>query len=175
MNDSIGPDGPAVLLEVKGSRFAADDGTGAVTLQVFADHLSTEQRVGNNMRYATLVFSQITAVRIHRVGTWRSVVIDTSTGTQETVPGLSAEEADEACRQIRLLAGVEGDDDDDEFETGTESDGDGAEPEPEPAPEPTLEDRLRDLNALRAQGGITDDEFKARKAELFGDRWRRET
>jgi hypothetical protein len=38
---------------------------------------------------------------------------------------------------------------------------------PEPPPKPSVADALRELNEQRVAGEISEDEFKARKAELF--------
>jgi hypothetical protein len=38
---------------------------------------------------------------------------------------------------------------------------------PAPQPQPSIGEALRDLNELRLAGTISEDEFKARKAELF--------
>lgn len=157
-SDSSGP----MILEIKGSHFAVDGLAGAMTLKLYADHVETDQRVGlrHEKRYVPL--AEVSGMESKPGKQWETLVIMPDSGDAIEVPGLTKEAVEGAIDAIEKAKT-------ESTSHAAEQDGAAlldelADDEPD---EPSVADRLRHLNNLRAEGAISEDEFSRRKAELF--------
>jgi hypothetical protein len=154
-----------LILEVKGSHLPGEHAAGHIHLRIYADKIVTNQRVGVHKRHATVPMSDIKGVGIERHQSGFMLFFDTVGHEEVRVPGLSATDAQEARQQVqRLMAALR-----EQIAEAARA------AEAVPAAPPSragVDEQLRELNALRASGAISDDEFNQRKAELFGRDWR---
>lgn len=151
----------AAILELKGSHFAVEGIAGALTLRLFPDRVETTQRVGLHHQNRVVPLEHVTAIGVRPgKGSWETLVITTDSGDPIEVPGLATSVIADAIAAIEAASKAATD----EHEGAALLDElAGAEEEEAPS----VGDRLRHLNLLRADGTISEEEFSRRKAELF--------
>jgi len=150
------------ILVLKGSHFAVEGLAGAMTLKLFGDHVETDQRVGLHHEKRYVPLAEVSGVEVRASKQWETLVIVPDSGDLIEVPGLTKEAAEDAVGRIedaRTHSNTHAAE-----QEGAALLDELAEDEPE---EPSVADRLRHLNSLRAEGAISEDEFSRRKAELF--------
>jgi|EndMetStandDraft_5_1072996.scaffolds.fasta_scaffold199549_1 hypothetical protein len=162
---AAGAEASALILDVKGSHFPGEHAAGPVHLRIYRDRVQTDQRVGVHKRHASVPIAEIQGVGIERDQSGFLLFFDTVNHDEVRVPGLSATHAQEARQQVQRLMAAHN-------KQISEAAQAAAEVPAAPPSKMTVDEQLRQLNALRASGAISDAEFNKRKAELFGRDWR---